>query len=202
MKRRLYRCFLFVIGFIVLLTINQVFYLTRVQFNCTEKIERGEDLNLYEILSAYQTHTALWMFGGFFYPNTAYLCFCKQFFIIDPWWHSELKDNAETIEAKKELDSLYKQDPNHRHKIRLTWKNYKDDTSIFLNGSYISKVIIGEKGDETWAYTYDVHSDYKPGIIKVGPITLCETVLDYLENKHIISNDTYHRMDNDYRKYR
>ena len=49
-----------------------------------------------------------------------------------------------------------------------------------------------------WAYTYSGVGDYKPGIIKVGPITICETVFDYLENKHIISNYTYEPNDSSY----
>ena len=200
LSRCLFGCLLCVIAFTILLTINQVIYLAKVQFVCTEKIERGEDLNLYETLSAYQTHTALWMIGGFFYPNTAYLCFCKQFHITYHCWPSEIKDNAQTIAAKKELDRLYKVDSKHDHEIRLVWKDYKDDTSLLLNGSYMGKTIFetkslsGIKGNEMWAYEYKIDSDYKPGIIKVGPITLSETVFDYLENKHIIGNDTYYRM--------
>ena len=36
---------------LLLLTVNQIFYLCSVQFTCTDKINRGQDLNNYEILS-------------------------------------------------------------------------------------------------------------------------------------------------------
>lgn len=37
---------------ILLLVCNQIYYLASLQFKCTDKINRGEDLNLYEIASA------------------------------------------------------------------------------------------------------------------------------------------------------
>ena len=58
------------IALITTYSVNQVIYLSKVQYTCHDKIQRGEDLNTYEILSAYQTHTNLWLFGWLFSANT------------------------------------------------------------------------------------------------------------------------------------
>lgn len=65
--------------FLSLLGINQVLYLTKVQYVCTSKIDKGEELNLYETLSALETHSMLWLLGWIVEPNTAQICFAKQF---------------------------------------------------------------------------------------------------------------------------
>lgn len=57
-----------------LLGINQVIYLTKVQYICTNKIAKGDELNLYETLSALQTHSMLWLLGWIVEPNTAQIC--------------------------------------------------------------------------------------------------------------------------------
>ena len=68
-----------------------------------------------------------------------------------------------------------------------------------MNGAYISYVV----KDGIPYYRYVVPLDYKPGTIDIWGIKLCETVFDYLENKHILSvYDKIHYQaidDNDWR---
>lgn len=167
---------------ILLLVCNQLYYLASLQFKCTDKINRGEDLNLYEIASALQTHTAFWLFGWTVSLPTAVSCLEKQFLatsFLDP----EIKDNELVIEAKKKLKA------QKSGKIRLAWSKYTDETSIYLNGSYISYYV----DDGRPYYLYEVPLDYKPGIIEINDIKISETVFDYLENKKILSVFTkYH----------
>lgn len=162
---------------ILLLVCNQIYYLASLQFKCTDKINRGEDLNLYEIASALQTHTAFWMFGWVVSWPTAVSCFEKQFHMTKPIYTPAIKDNEQVIAAKEKLRKA------KSGKIRLAWKRYEDETSIYLNGAYISYVV----KDGIPYYRYVVPLDYKPGTIDIWGIKLCETVFDYLENKHILS---------------
>lgn len=76
MKKKILICSIL---FLALLGINQVIYLTKVQYICTNKIAKGDELNLYETLSALQTHSMLWLLGWIVEPNTAQICFAKQF---------------------------------------------------------------------------------------------------------------------------
>ena len=162
---------------ILLLVCNQLYYLASLQFKCTDKINRGEDLNLYEIASALQTHTAFWLFGWTVSLPTAVSCFEKQINMHQGIFYPEIKDNELVIEAKKKLKT------QKSGKIRLAWSKYTDETSIYLNGSYISYYV----DDGRPYYLYEVPLDYKPGIIEINGIKISETVFDYLENKKILS---------------
>lgn len=173
---------------ILLLIINQVAFLIKVQFICNQKITEGKDLNLYEVISAYQTHTNFWLFGWVVSPNTAQLCFCKQFFISDPLWVFPIEEDSCIKKAKLKIK-------NNTDSVRVVWKTYNNPTSLYLNGAYLTTIYTGDTVKGVKTYKYIIPSDYKPGVIKVGPITLCETIFNYLENKHIISNYTYYRLD-------
>lgn len=162
---------------LLLLTVNQIFYLCSVQFTCTDKINRGQDLNNYKILSAYQTHTALWLFGWIFEPSTACACFKKQFHLYNFFYTPEIPEDDMVRKAKVKLLK------GQTDRIRLTWSEYSTRASIYLNGSYISRVT-DEEGDFFW---YEIPLDYKPGIINIHGVTLSETVFDYLENIHVLT---------------
>lgn len=162
---------------ILLLVCNQLYYLASLQFKCTDKINRGEDLNLYEIASALQTHTAFWLFGWIVSPPTAVSCFEKQLNMQRGLCYPEINDNELVIEAKKKLKT------QKSGKIRLAWSKYTDATSIYLNGAYITYYV----DDGIPCYMYEVPLDYKPGIIEINGIKISETVFDYLENKKILS---------------
>lgn len=184
MKKRL---IIFLCVVVALLGINQIAYLAKVQFTCTEKINRGEDLNAYETFSALQTHTAFWMFGWVVSPNTAQLCFDKQFKVLSPYYFMPIPMD-DTVEK-----ALRKLDRKEAKEVRLTWKSYSTSASIYLNGSTVSKAYCDDiyGGDY---YLFKIPSDYKPGIIKIWGVTLSETVFDYLENKGYLSSYTYHRL--------
>lgn len=161
---------------ILLLTSNQLYYLSSLQFKCTDKINAGKDLNFYEIVSAYQTHTSFWLFGWIVSPQTAYGCFIKQFKIKYPWYSPSIPEDIVVKQAKQKLLS------HEATKVKLTWKYYTSSASIYLNGSYIS--IFTDEGIDF--FYYEIPLDYKPGIINIYGIKLSETVFDYLENKGIL----------------
>jgi hypothetical protein len=157
---------------VLLLLVNQIIFLTKVQYKCTEKINEGKDLNVYELLSAYQTHTNLWLFGWVIEPNTAELCFCKQFHIKQP---------IHLYNLPKEDSYLKSVRANYTKPVRLAWKTYSSKASIYLNGSTVTK-----RYDEDGQYEYfeySIPADYSPGIIQIKGIALSETVFDYLEQK-------------------
>ena len=178
---------------IILLAANQILYLAVIQFKCTDKINSGHDLNLYEKLSAYQTHTNFWLFGWVIEPNTAQLCFCKQFHIRNPFFSFDLPEDDAYLKSVKE---------NYTKPVRLAWKSYNSKASIYLNGSTLYEETTTDRsfGDDNleieWkAFWYSIPADYKPGIIKINGITISETVFDYLEKKGWLIVFTHTRMD-------
>ena len=169
---------------LLLLFYNQIYYLTFLQFTCTDKINTNKKLNLYEIASIYQTYTNLWLFGWVVSPNTAYACFNKQFHITNPILNINIPEDAKTQKAKRELIK------NPNKKIKLTWTNYNSEASIYLNGNTIS--IINDSGIDY--YLYRIPLDHKPGIIDIYGIKLSETNFDYLETSNIIATYTYNQL--------
>lgn len=189
-KRRILIC---AISLVLIFVANQILYLTVVQFKCTDKINSGRDLNLYEKLSAYQTHTNFWLFGWVVERNTAQLCFCKQFHIRKPLISFDLPEDDAYLKSVKE---------NYTKPVRLAWRSYNSKISIYLNGSTLYEVTTTDRsfGDDNleieWkAFWYSIPADYKPGIIKISGITLSETVFDYLEQKGWLIVFTLDRID-------
>ncbi len=136
---------------ILLLLVNQVYYLTSLQFTCTEKIERKQDLNAYEIFSALQTHLSIGIFGRVVEPNVANMCLIKQFDIhptstlgLILRHRSNVEDDEVIKKAKQKL--LSKQ----TNIVRLVWKQYTSRASILYNGSTLF-VFIDEYG-YWWGY--------------------------------------------------
>lgn len=170
---------------------NQYYYLTSLQFHCEEKIEKGQDLNAYEIFSAMQTHTMFWAVGWIISPEAAKQCFCKQFHIQE---HSsyQIPDNDEVIIKAKELLLSGK-----KQTVRLAWKDYNHSKcAIYLNGSemYLYEDYDLSHLDDRFniedvedypcilSFFIDTNVDYKPGRVNIAGLTLSETVFDYLEN--------------------
>ena len=55
----------------LLLCANLVYYVFAGQERSAEKLAQGKDLSLYECVSAYQMHTAIWLFGWIIAPEAA-----------------------------------------------------------------------------------------------------------------------------------
>lgn len=172
---------------ILIVLLNQLFYLTYLQYHCTEKIQNGKELNCYEVISALQTHSCFWLVGWIIEPNVAKMCFDKQFHVQSINYLPDLpKDDVVIKRAKQQLLS------GQKDSVRLAWKNYTSSASILYNGSIIS-LHANEFGT---FYKYTINADYKPGIINIAGVTLSETVFDYLENKGILSVFTDIRFQN------
>jgi len=152
-------------------------YLVDTLFRCTEKIEHNKDLNAYEIFSALSCHSCFWMFGWVVEPNTAKLCFFKQFHLSDDFTmiDFDIPEDARLRKFKEEAKRTGRP-------VRMSWPKYTSQASILLNGSYVSYMSDYGHGKISW-YSYDIINDYKPGIININGVTISETVFDYLENK-------------------
>ena len=166
---------------VVLLSIVELDYIKRTQFVCLNKIENNEELTKYELFAAKLTHTNLWLFGWIYDPNTAHLCFCKQFH-INPFLDFKI-DNDEYL--NKCISQINRTDKTKR----LTWKTYTNPTSVYLNGS------IKRYEKDVSEIQYYIVADYKPGTIKIAGITICETIFDYLENIGILDTFAFFRTD-------
>lgn len=172
---------------ILALAVNQIYYLKVRQFRCADKIERNVPLNHYEILSALQTHSDLWLFGWMINKNAAHACFCKQFH-IQPFINFDLKEDSVVKKTKQELMK------DHTKHILLQYKSYHaDDESIILNGSTMTYHVKDENDprDPCDCFDYWVSLDYKPGTINIAGITIVETVFDYLENIGVLDTFTH-----------
>lgn len=166
-------------------------YLAYTQFKCTNKIKNNQELNAYEIFSALQCHACFWMFGWVVDPNTAQLCFLKQFHLNGNYKFFNFK-----IPEDERLKKFKEEAKRTGKPVRMSWPKYTSQASIFLNGSYVSYMwYFDMSGNIFYNYTYRIINDYKPGIINICGITISETVFDYLENKGYLSVDEYYFYD-------
>ena len=181
--KRIVKIFLFLL---ILLVINQLYYLAKLQFDCTDKIEAGHDLNAYETFSAIQTHTAFWLFGWVVSPEVAKLCFFKQvvhgdrFLGVSALSSSDIPDDDDYLQQQKSLAQMH---PGKAY--RLAWRKYTSRASLLLNGSQVRYEC--SQNNEKPVYVYEIPVDYKPGIIQIRGIAISETVFDYLENRGLLS---------------
>jgi len=60
-----------ILTIIILLFVNLIYYVFIGQSNSAQKLEQNKELNLYECVSIYQMHTAVWMFGWIVAPEAA-----------------------------------------------------------------------------------------------------------------------------------
>jgi len=167
-------CFIVIAAILVA---NECYYLASLQFKCTNKIRRGVPLNAYELLSAYQMHTSLWMFGWVVDANTAPACFNKQFHLESTAIRFPIKDDDTVRAAKAKLLS------GKSKRVRLLWRKYNTRASIYMNGGYIS--IHRDSSGEY--FKYEILMDFSPGMVHVMGVPISQTVLDYLERVHILS---------------
>ena len=68
-----------ILAIIILLFVNLIYYVFIGQSNSTQKLEQNKELNLYECVSIYQMHTAVWMFGWILSPEAAQQAFIMAF---------------------------------------------------------------------------------------------------------------------------
>ena len=64
---------------LVLGTGNLIYYVFAGQKVSAEKLQKGEDLSIYECLSIYQMHMAVWSLGWPLAPQAARECFMLHF---------------------------------------------------------------------------------------------------------------------------
>ena len=68
LKKIIIKCTIVVI---ILLCANLVYYVFAGQEKSAEKLAQGKELSLYECMSVYQMHTAVWLFGWIIAPEAA-----------------------------------------------------------------------------------------------------------------------------------
>ena len=189
----------FAIVFVIVFA-NGCYFVFDGQFKATEKINAGKDLNVYETFSAYTMHTAAWLFTWPFYPETAYAIMCSQFHITpkpkylpeDPFKLDDLKRTMREGDRRRIVTNNYTNDVGKSNLSLFNTKGvqYKSDIETLLNGGYlVYDCYLPEVKDWELAkihWIYEAVIDYKPGIVTVGNLRMCETVFDYLENKGIL----------------
>ena len=111
-----------VLGIILMLILffgNILVYLAHTQFKCTDKIKNNQDLNIYEIFSALQCHACFWMFGWVVDPNTAQLCFLKQFYLNDNYkfFNFDIPEDERLKKFKEEAKRTGRP-------VRMSWPKY------------------------------------------------------------------------------
>lgn len=168
------------IVFVAALFVNGTYFVFFHQKYSWKKLQEGQNLNAYEVFSAYTMHTACWMFGWLVDPSTAEICFCKQFHLPYPHIASFPKDDEHLAEIRKALkpgQSRY-----------LTWKlengKFISRSSILLDGATIT-CITKDNGNEV--YRFDNPVDFAKCNVTVAGVPFCEGLFDYLENIGILS---------------
>lgn len=68
-----------ILTIVLILASNLLYFVFFGQKKAAEKLSQNKELNLYELSSIYQMHTALWMFGWPFSPAAANEVFLMQF---------------------------------------------------------------------------------------------------------------------------
>lgn len=162
------------------LFVNGTYFVFFHQKKSWEKLQHGQELNDYEVFSAYTMHTACWLFGWAVEPSTAEICFCKQFHLPYPHMARFPKDDEHLAEIRKDIkpgESRY-----------LAWKlekgRYISRASILLNGATMTCI---SKEDGKEVYRFDNPADFAKCYVTVAGVPFCEGLFDYLENIGILS---------------
>jgi len=184
MKTRKKRLLIVCITTIAALFANGAYYVFFGQEKSWEKLKANQDLNAYEVFSAYAMHTACWMFGWVVDPSTAELAFCKQFHLPYPHIPKFPEDDEYLARVKQNLNPGQSKFLGWKLEKRGSQLHYVTPASILLNGATITCI---EKNSEREIYRYDNPGDYAMSFEYIAGIPFCEGLFDYLEDKGILS---------------
>ena len=193
--------FFLVIAIIVgVIFANGCYFVFFGQMDATRKVVEGKRLNVYETFSAYTMHTATWLFGWPFFPQTAKVTFNMQFHtqpsskrIVgeDPFaQHPYISNLKKSIAVGQKRYLAFANYTNNTRQImsgefvsginlNANDIRYTNDVETLLNGGYLERLSVN-----TWRY-YAV-CNYAPGVVTIGPFRISETLFDYLERVGII----------------
>ncbi len=152
----------------------------------TEKVLAGKGMNAYETISAWTMNVGTWMLTWPVSPETAKMTFCKTFHLpLNYLRFPKCWEEDETVR------NCIKALAYEGQRKQITYKNYyiNPRVSVALNGAWVE---CEKKTDDFVTVRYIIPTDYHPGIPEIKGIKISETLLDYLENRGILSNPVYH----------
>lgn len=176
---------------IILLSVNLVYYVFVGQQKSTKKLTQHKELSLYECVSIYQMHCAVWMFGWPLSPEAAKECMLLHFpnkkdtvelkgYLSSPMLHNKIDELKFCGDSRKVRWNGHKHyslnSPEHRVAIAVNpctivrTKPYTNDGYYYCVDVYSSM-------------QYPKYSDTK---FKIGSITISvqEGLFRYLQDKH------------------
>lgn len=175
-----------VLGIILLaIVVNAVFYLASYQYKTVAKIDRGESVNLYEVVNIMSLHAGICTMGSLYCPDAAYANFRMLTTREDTiYMHSDKWLTAKVIErfrANKLGRMAWNGDADY------AFKSKEKNAAILLNYCYLN--IENVKGKEcytaTCEYTWSQPSKttFNLGVIK---ITIFEQLFYELQKRGIL----------------
>ena len=170
--------------FILLLFANLIYYVFIGQENSTKKLTQGKELNLYECVSIYQMHCAVWMFGWFLSPEAAEQALLMTF----PHKHCVKRNNDFFTKSKMlyafPIENGCRVLNYPLNTITSTYDVKELRYALALDGGLYQML------DDPYLETCTVKAEYSKyiGIYKIGPIKLKLnwTLLCYIQDKELI----------------
>lgn len=159
---------------LVLVFINAAYFTTCQQAHTADKIDRGEDINLYEILSIYSLHCGICILGDFISPNAA----------IEQRGMTFKRDDVRYYFHDFTEDSEYLADRIKNRKLgRVTWRSYDNDLNAALafNGGELIK-FHHKNGVEYYGLKVDVNYN-KPSKTNISLGAFTVTIYEQLFGK-------------------
>ncbi len=160
-----------ILGIIIALFINGVYYVFWGQEKSAAKLDRGQELNLYECCSIYTMHMAVWLFGWPFCPEAAYEAMMMHIPRKNPIWIDGVdmyaNNNFSTEIQAKGTDYANKSLKDLRYLLALNSSN----TTFEVTPEY-SMCVVSVK--------------YTSAVRQIGRIPINTSLFVYLQDKHIL----------------
>lgn len=176
---------------------NGCYYVFHGQYKSVEKLQQGEELNLYECCSIYSMHCAVWMFGWPLSPEAAKECF-KLHFPQDE--HVAIGASYKFHESLKLQEAYeYLKDKPLDTEVYVTWDGNEDysikssehRTAIAVNPCRVIKAMEHKSGNRYMACVEAsmIYPKYSKTTFDCGKfkITLYEGLFRYLQDKGWLS---------------
>jgi len=108
---------------LVIVLLNEFYYLFSGQFKSTDKLKAGQELSTYEMVSIYSLHSTMWMLGWTIAPEAAKECMYLHFSKKDTVYFSRF--NFSKSEKLKKAGSELMDKP-FGSTVRLSWNGNVD----------------------------------------------------------------------------
>ena len=182
-----------------ILIINGCYYVFNGQFRSVEKLNSGQDLNLYECFSAYTMHMATWILGWPLSPTAAYECMTLHF----PHRDETTVINNEYLRAKLATPKIIRamrslKDSPVCSSVRVAWNGNEaysvlspeHNAAIAVNPCIVTKELIMDDGTALYTIRSSMqYPKYSESKFNIGPctITIHEGLFRHLQDRHWLS---------------